>query len=381
MSKKVIFYSWQSDSDNRYNRNFIENSLKKAIKEINREDLDFEFIIDRDTRNIPGMPSIENTIIEKINLTDIFIADISLINTESVELRDERPVSNPNVLFELGYAMGKLGPESIIGIFNNCSGSVEQLPFDIRQKRVLQYTLSGDSDTKTIKDNFVKILKKAILQCSGEKEEIAIKKNSQVFHLLADIWITLTEIDLVRNNPSLKKIIGQITSDTEEYRSYALEINNDRATIAFWSSMYKNLKSIDVIENYDQHWELIMEKADGALLFCNSLFDKFDFRYDPADKEKSIIELKNIPKELSDIKEKEISFTEKINLVGKTSNSMRKMTKYNLFPEFPDFQKNIENISYEARKAFFNCSEVSEEDMNSIIDDLIEKVTVFFGEQ
>lgn len=48
--KKTIFYSWQSDSDSKTNRNFIEECIKKAIKELNREsEFDIEHSIDKDT--------------------------------------------------------------------------------------------------------------------------------------------------------------------------------------------------------------------------------------------------------------------------------------------------------------------------------------------
>ena len=381
MPEKIIFYSWQSDSDNKYNRNFIENSIKQAVKELNREDTNSDYLIDRDTKNIPGMPSIEDTIIEKINISDVFIADVSIINPESVRLRDERPVSNPNVLFELGYAMCKLGAESIIGIFNNFSGNIEQLPFDIRQKRIIQYSLSDESDRQVIKKSFVANLKKAISLCSEEKEEILISRNSLIHELLVDIWLVTSEIKLLKNNPSIKKIINNIYEDSQKYSSTAFEINNDQATTGWWSTMCRELGTINVINNYDENWELIEEKAKGALLFCNTLFDKLGFNFDETCREKSILELKNVTKKLLEVKNNSNSVEENIRNIEILSTSIRKMSKYNLFPQVPKFQYNIDSISLEFREMFFkSITAVNNDELHILIDEIIDKFQIFMKE-
>ena len=98
MAAQFVFYSWQSDSDGSYNRYFIEECLKQAIKKLNREDLS-DLVIDRDIKNVPGMPDIGNTILEKIAKSVVIVADLTLINPAATRRPDERPVSNPNVLF------------------------------------------------------------------------------------------------------------------------------------------------------------------------------------------------------------------------------------------------------------------------------------------
>jgi len=61
---RVIFYSWQSDSDERFNRYFIEDCLKRAIRNLHREDVS-DLMIDRDTKDVPGFIDIGRTILEK----------------------------------------------------------------------------------------------------------------------------------------------------------------------------------------------------------------------------------------------------------------------------------------------------------------------------
>src|SRR5687767_9994595 len=101
MASRTVLYSWQTDSDDRFNRYFIEDCLKRAIRKVNREDLS-DLLIDRDTKDVPGMPDIGHTILEKIAKSAIVVADVTIINPATVRRPNERPVSNPNVLFELG---------------------------------------------------------------------------------------------------------------------------------------------------------------------------------------------------------------------------------------------------------------------------------------
>ncbi len=76
--KVTIFYSWQSDLPTKTNRYFIENSIKKSLKEINKDNRVIA-CIDRDTKNELGSPDIRNAIFQKINHSKFFICDISLI--------------------------------------------------------------------------------------------------------------------------------------------------------------------------------------------------------------------------------------------------------------------------------------------------------------
>lgn len=134
----TIFYSWQSDLKNKLNRSFIQDSLEKAAKRISKNvGITLEAVIDRDTYGVPGSPSIVESITSKIAKSDIFVCDISIINTAS----DERATPNPNVLFELGFASAILGWDRIMMIQNTAFGGPEKLPFDLRGRRILQYHL------------------------------------------------------------------------------------------------------------------------------------------------------------------------------------------------------------------------------------------------
>ncbi len=152
---KNIFFSWQSDLDSRTHRNFIEKCIKKSIKSINKnDDLHIYVEYDRDTLGLLGTPDIASAIFDKISKCTLFVADVSNITSNM-----QRSLPNPNVLIELGYAINVLGWDKIICFFDINTGKLENLPFDIRQKRVLAYNASQENEEKRI----VSILNENIL--------------------------------------------------------------------------------------------------------------------------------------------------------------------------------------------------------------------------
>src|SRR5262249_25003589 len=132
----VIFYSWQSDLPRSRNHDFIQECLEEAVAQIAGEPgVGIVPRIDRDTQGEPGSPAIADTILEKINNCDMFVGDVSIINGDE---KPKRPTPNPNVLLELGWAAQRLGWERITSVFNLAYGKVEDLPFDLKQRRVVR---------------------------------------------------------------------------------------------------------------------------------------------------------------------------------------------------------------------------------------------------
>lgn len=129
--KPVVFFSWQSDLDAKTNRYVIGDCLKNICKK-------HKLSYDEATAGRCGSPDIARTIEEKIRNADIFVADVTIINTETTS----KPTPNPNVLFELGIAQAILGWDRIILVVNTAYAPIEKLPFDIDKHRALTYTLS-----------------------------------------------------------------------------------------------------------------------------------------------------------------------------------------------------------------------------------------------
>ena len=144
MSKK-IFYSWQSDLPNNVNRSFILGCLERAVRAISSEDLLLDFEIDRDTLDVSGSPDIVATIFDKIDNAEMFVADTTFVTGG----KGQRKSPNPNVMVELGYAANQHSWDNIICVLNLAYGKIEELPFDLRYRRILTYNLPENPNDKT----------------------------------------------------------------------------------------------------------------------------------------------------------------------------------------------------------------------------------------
>lgn len=222
--KRTVFYSWQSDLPNATNRSLIEVALKQAATEITADEtVDIEPVIDRDTLGVAGAPDISTTIFAKIAAADLFVADISFIGKSK-----NKYLPNPNVLVELGYALRAKGPEALVLVFNTNCGKVENLPFDLKMKRILTYTSAeGDTDRSVTKSGLVHDLKAALLSgFSGLKtapETISItnviRQNpaDKIIYLRKHLANVLTELDnlqapMCRDGGTADELIKAITT-------------------------------------------------------------------------------------------------------------------------------------------------------------------------
>ena len=137
----AVFYSWQSDLPE--TKEVIHWALQEAIQNINRElILDGALRLDQDTQDVAGWPEITSTILDKITECEIFVADITPINGPISEFK---LTPNPNVLLELGYALGTgFGRKRIICVINTHylpDNDLSKLPFDLRASRPVQFML------------------------------------------------------------------------------------------------------------------------------------------------------------------------------------------------------------------------------------------------
>ena len=133
-----VFFSWQSDSPPKTNANAIRGALKSAVKSLKSVYTELTIVIDEATRDTSGSPNIATKILKKIDLADMLVCDITTINPGA-----ERRCPNPNVTYELGFAMALLGEDRIVMLFNEAHGSFPvDLPFDFVQNRASPYTIA-----------------------------------------------------------------------------------------------------------------------------------------------------------------------------------------------------------------------------------------------
>jgi len=203
----TVFYSWQSDLDNKLNRSFIQDALQKAARNIsNNKTFALEAVIDRDTYGIPGSPSIVESITGKIAKSDIFVCDISIIN----QLQDGRLTPNPNVLYELGYASAILGWNRIIMVQNTAFGELDKLPFDLRGRRILPYKVDNKLENKSdekqkLKQRLIDTFSEALKYYSNSVLSISTKEKV--------IWWGTWELETKRKACGGKLNISRVSSD------------------------------------------------------------------------------------------------------------------------------------------------------------------------
>lgn len=237
----IIFYSWQNDLLKKTNRYFIEDALKKTIKELNRDkEIILDVRLEKDTQGVAGSPDIAHTIFDKISNSHIFVGDVSIINSDE---KPKRPTPNPNVLVELGFAARHLDWDKIICVFNTEFGKVEDLPFDLRPRRILPYKATAEEKDKT----FLKLqLQTAIQAIISHSENLMINSRTRVIQLL----INELEYNLVVS----EKTDGSNVSPFETDRfSQAVEQNLrsliDKETYRSINELYVLLRQTNMLIN------------------------------------------------------------------------------------------------------------------------------------
>jgi hypothetical protein len=135
----TVFFSWQSDTSATIGSQFVEQALGSAIAEL-AEDAEIEkairdegLLVDRDTEGVPGVPPIVDTIFDKIDRATIFVPDLTFVGKRI----DGRPLPNPNVLVEYGWALKALSYKRIVPVMNVAFGepTPQSMPFDMRHLR------------------------------------------------------------------------------------------------------------------------------------------------------------------------------------------------------------------------------------------------------
>lgn len=82
MHKLKLFFSWQSDTKDNHKK--IGQSLVKACDEIRAEGI-YDIDYDESTWNRSGSPVIDSTVVEKAKKCDLFVADLTPIETSGTK--------------------------------------------------------------------------------------------------------------------------------------------------------------------------------------------------------------------------------------------------------------------------------------------------------
>jgi hypothetical protein len=264
MADCKVFYSWQSDLPNSTNRSFIETALQKATKSIRNDDsIEVDPVVDRDTYGVPGSPDIASTIFKKIEEAQVFVCDISIINSES---ESGRPTPNPNVLIELGYAFKTLGSERVIMIMNTAFGKPENLPFDLKMRRVITYSMNKEENDKSQERNELQSSLRKALNTILNQGNLSGNFNSQfqvITNKLSYNW------ELEKSTIRIEKAKYYLSQSIEELKSIIVQTSELSTEDREYLTSY--LKDMQSLTEHKVYWDnggkspSFWEKGDGII--------------------------------------------------------------------------------------------------------------------
>ncbi len=285
-----VFYAWQADRDRKTNRHLIEEAAKTALERISDDSsIPFVLRLDYDTKNVPGTPAITDTILEKIDNSQILLADLTYVaRTEPIKPRGKRKlIPNPNVLFELGYAFKVLGSERIICLMNTAYGAAKHQIFDLAHRQwPIRYKLhpGQKKERPSVRDGLSKKIELAIrviLNSGLVTEEMARLEKHEIERLQEwvktskDRWTTLVAEKVAEERPSryhfgvwtaAYSIVGDFTPrDLDRFKKVLIEAEHHGTGWPVWWASTDNTEFPTYFyENRIECWMKNNARGDAA---------------------------------------------------------------------------------------------------------------------
>ena len=199
METKRIFYSWMDWRPTSTNHYLIGEALDEAAKLVKtRSKGRFILRVDQDTRDSPGARTIADVVLGKIDECDLFLGDVSLVETDATDKHgNRRKTTNPNVMLELGWAAQRRSWHEMILVFNDAYGDTPtEVPFDLGYKKVIAYSASEtDPDLEKVRDSLAQRLATEILGILEEPLAFSNQWLQGLMLVLADVAAELDEMD------------------------------------------------------------------------------------------------------------------------------------------------------------------------------------------
>lgn len=250
----TIFYSWQMSTEVADNKKKILNNLENAVNKLKKDG--FEIVIDEDSRNTTREDSIDYIILKKIPNCDFFVGDITPVAKDY----KGKPIPNPNVMLELGYAVKAIGWSRCLLVWNEKYGDMIHAPFDVRNRSIIPYNSTSSNDI-----DFYDILKKKIEQYDQILSE---QKNDDIDYNVFLYWNNMISPQKLHN--VVNRIITNCAYFTEDFDLLA-EFHET------FSSQIVNHYRNNLLENS------IRDLNESLNVFCcylaGSEFDKVNDKY------------------------------------------------------------------------------------------------------
>ncbi len=93
------------------------------------------------------MCDIPNTLLSKISRCGIFLCDLTFVTESRSHSGAKKRHSNPNVIFEFGYAVRSIGFDRVIAVMNTAYGHPNEQMFDTKRRHAITFSL-GETATE-----------------------------------------------------------------------------------------------------------------------------------------------------------------------------------------------------------------------------------------
>lgn len=323
----TVFFSWQSDvpKNSDFLRSFIKSSIKKFETTQN-----VNVLYDEASRSVVGSQKVEEVILEKIRACDVFIADITpitRIETEEGEKNRIKLLPNPNVAFELGYAMHCLPMEQVLMVLPT-GISHGQLPFDFNHNRLIEF----DELTNPMDEE----IEKSLAFCMKTRTS------------LLDVIVANPEDKILRPQYKQTKFVAERLKHYDIGSPFA-SIKQIQETMSQVASPFRqvNIAKVQAIRKEINHSyspiHLVIQNNNDVAI------DNIDFEVICNQKGVSIVE-NNVKDQFSSIHSFRINSSyvvEETNTVIKHINTMNPQTIFMLDPFYLKVPYDCESISLE----------------------------------
>lgn len=242
---------------------------------------------DRDTMGLMGSPDITESIFGKIDKSVMFVCDISIINPES----EGKKTPNPNVLIELGYAVNKLGWDRIICLFDVNSGNIEDLPFDLRQKRITPFNPEASNEKRRIADILAINIKDLFVQgklfnplndyMKGKIDKAFLSVGKQLANLMFGTYSLSEGLSHIKDLLSLSYEVIFDRMCMCEFPAYIV-LNTYESTVQELKDILKDIFSSSY---FPKEWAYcVLELLEWIRIYSNITSERYpQFPFDPCD--------------------------------------------------------------------------------------------------
>ena len=246
-----VFFAWQSKYPE-INKSFIQAALEKAAKAVKKDNsIIVELKVDDATTDTAGAVNIHKKIFEKISQDAVFVGDVSTVNSG-----EPHPIPNPNVLVELGYAMGVWGTDKdklhYIMVLNTYFGKIEDLPFDIQQLSTVTYHLSQNpsQEDKTKQfDNLVAKLTGQLRSIYSESDPFTVQ------NMVQQAVLSLSKPNKNERKQAIETLNGIAQNRPSAYKALLEALKHDIPDVRYEAALalladYKEIRAVNTMISF-----------------------------------------------------------------------------------------------------------------------------------